>query len=71
MQVGAQEFYGAFYGILGIVPRLLVVAVVEFFAEPAYVLSQRVEIRLNNACGSLGKLGVFFSLQLGFGVRKQ
>ena len=56
MYVGAQKLYRTLNRILGIVPRLLVVAVVELLAEPAYVILKLVKVSLLDRLYLLRKL---------------
>jgi hypothetical protein len=71
VQIGAQEDDGALNGILGIVPGLFVIAVVEFFAEPADVLAELIEIGLDHAGTFLGKLGEALLVETRFAYLKE
>jgi hypothetical protein len=44
VKVGAQEFHSALNCVLGVIPRLVAVSVIEFFAEPADVFAQLLHI---------------------------
>ena len=66
MDVGAKEFHGALHRVAGIVPRLLVVAIVKLLAKPANVLSYFVEISILKLRNILVKVAVFFLIKLVF-----
>ena len=60
MYISAKELKRAFNRILGIIPRLCIVAVIEFLAEPTDVALKLFHIRFYHVCTNLGKFLLLF-----------
>jgi len=63
VNIGSDELDGPLYGILGIVPRLGVVAVVELLAEPTDVFREGGHVVVDHLAHLGGELGQLLLVQ--------
>ena len=70
MQGATQKFHRAFNGVLGVVPGLVLVAIIKFFAKPAYVLLKLLHIAILDSGGYLFKFGIALFVKLFLSVFK-